>query len=167
MLKIVFFFKILCFLFFPCVFEIRTIKQKLPEIQFCLLGLVFNAQIQSWSNVFFKNFLWGYFWPKQKSHDFFFWFSLNFPKPKFQNLLHPFKNGSDSQECITDPWSYFVYLLSSLSPVCSTFIFSYKIFFNSRHFQLYKRQYQGNKRTHFFNPSILFTICSLLNTNIS
>ena len=126
------FFKTLRFLFFPCVFGIWTIKQKLPEIQFYLLGLVFNAQIQSWSNVFFKNFLWGYFWPKQKSHDFFFWFSLNFPKPKFQNLLHPFKNGSDGQECITDLWSYFVYLLSSLSPVCTAGIFCWSVFNNHR-----------------------------------
>ena len=38
------FFKTLRFLFFPCVFGIWTIKQKLPEIQFYLLGLVFNVQ---------------------------------------------------------------------------------------------------------------------------
>ena len=56
MLKNVIFFKTLCFLFFLCVFGIWTIKQKLPEIQFYLLGLVFNAQIQSWSNVFSKTF---------------------------------------------------------------------------------------------------------------
>ena len=61
------FFKTLRFLFFPCVFGIWTIKQKLPEIQFYLLGLVFNAQIKSWSNVFFQKLFVRLYLVKAKS----------------------------------------------------------------------------------------------------
>ena len=110
-----YFFQNPLFSIFSLCFWNSNHKTKVARNSILPTGTSFQRPNSKLKQCFFQKLLWGYFWPKQKSHDFFFWFSLNFPKPKFQNLLHPFKNGSDSLEYISDPWSYFVFLLSSLT----------------------------------------------------